>query len=275
MYLRFILFITLVLTVLFTSSVALSQVAPDSKEKKPEATPTPAAGVRDPSKPFTAAEIVDSTVFIYGFGGGKKMLNQIRKTTFERGKSTYTAADGKVDQATYQRWIIRSDRLDKEKIRLDQEFPNARYALVFDGEKVFGIYDNQVFTPREDAAKSFQNTIFHGLEALFRYQENESKIELFGKEKQLGVEYYLLDVTDKQDRKTRFYISVKSLRVMMLTYEEGGVKYRRKFYDQKYAQGTLVPYKSVLSADDKIVEESEISSITFGQKVDEDIFKAG
>lgn len=275
MYLRFILFITLVLTVFFTSSVALSQVAPDNKEKKPEATPTPAAGARDPSKPFTAAEIVDSTVFIYGFGGGKKMLNQIRKTTFERGKSTYTAADGKVDQASYQRWIIRSDKLDKEKIRLDQEFPNARYALVFDGEKVFGIYDNQVFTPREDAAKSFQNTIFHGLEALFRYQENESKIELFGKDKQLGVEYYLLDVTDKQDRKTRFYVSVKSLRVMMLTYEEGGVKYRRKFYDQKYAQGTLVPYKSVLTADDKIVEESEISSITFGQKVDEDIFKAG
>ena len=138
-----------------------------------------------------------------------------------------------------------------------------------------GIYQNQPFTPTEEASKGFENSIFHGLEALFRYKENESKLELFGKEKQMGVEYYLLDVIDKQERKTRFYISTKTLHVMMLSYEEGGVKYRRKFYDQKYAQGTLVPYRSVLLADDKIVEESDISSITFGQKVDEEIFKAG
>ena len=56
--------------------------------------------------------------------------------------------------------------------------------------------------------------------------------------------------------------------------EEGGIKYKRRFYDQKYAQGTLVPYRSVLTANDKIIEEQEISSITFGQKVDEDLFKA-
>lgn len=253
----------------------LGQAVSGAKDKKPEATPTPTSVATNPTKIYTADEVVDSAIFIYGFGGGRKLLNQIRKTTFERGKTTFTAADGKVDQATYQRWIIRSETLAKEKIRLDQEFPNARYALVFNGDKVFGIYDNQVFTPREDAAKGFENTIFHGLEALFRYKENESKLEMSGKEKQLGVEYYLLDVTDKQDRKTRFYISVKSLRVMMLSYEDGGVKYLRKFYDQKYAQGTLVPYRSVLSANNKVIEESEISSITFGQKVDEDLFKAG
>jgi hypothetical protein len=84
----------------------------------------------------------------------------------------------------------------------------------------------------------------------------------------------VVDVTDKQERKTRFYVSAKSFRVLMLTYEEAGVKYRRKFYDYNYAQGTLVPFRSVLWADDKQVEETEIGTITFGQKVDEGLFSA-
>ena len=60
----------------------------------------------------------------------------------------------------------------------------------------------------------------------------------------------------------------------MLSYEEAGVKYRRKFYDYKYAQGTLVPYQTKLWADDKEIESTEIGTITFGQKVDEELFKA-
>jgi len=60
---------------------------------------------------------------------------------------------------------------------------------------------------------------------------------------------------------------------MMLTYEDAGVKFRRKFYDFNYAQGTLVPYRTVLWANDKIVEETELGTITFGQKVDEGLFK--
>ena len=61
---------------------------------------------------------------------------------------------------------------------------------------------------------------------------------------------------------------------MQINYEEGGVKYKRKFYDQRYVQGTLVPYRSVLSVNDKVIEESEIGTAAFGQKVEEDIFKA-
>ena len=84
----------------------------------------------------------------------------------------------------------------------------------------------------------------------------------------------MLDVTDKQNRKTRFFVSAKSWRVMMLSYEEGGISYKRKFYDQKYAQGTLIPYRSVLTANDKVIEENDVLSVTYGQKVDEDLFKA-
>ena len=89
----------------------------------------------------------------------------------------------------------------------------------------------------------------------------------------MGVDYFVLDVTDKQNRQTLFYISAKSFRVMMLEYTEDGVKYKRKFYDYNYAQGTLVPYRSVLWADGKQVEEVEIQTISFGQKVEENMFQ--
>ena len=270
-FLRFNIVLSTAIVILCLSALAITQ-APSEKpvEKKP--TPTPVS--KAPEKPVTAEQIADAAIFIYGFGGGRITLDQIRKTTTEKGKITFTASDGKSEQATYQRTIVRGASLATDKIRLDQEFSNARYSLVFNDDKIFGLFNNNVFTPREDASKAFENSIFRGLEMLLRYKEDESKIELAGKEKQLGVEFFMIDVTDKKGRQARFYVSVKSYRVMALTYEDGGVKYKRKFYNHNYAQGTLVASRSVLFANDKVVEETEIGTITFGQKVDEDLFKA-
>ena len=228
------------------------------------------------AKPVTAEQVLEAAlIFAYAYPEGRTKLNQIRKTTLERGKATYTSADGKIEQSTYQRFVIRAETLDKEKIRLDQEFPNARYSLVFAGQKIYGIFNNSVFEPREDASKGFENQIIHGIEALLRYKEDESRIEMTPvKEKIMGVEYYVIDLTDKKERKTRYYLSAKTFRIMMLTYEDGGVKYRRKFYDYNSAQGTLVPYRTVLWADDKQIEETTIGTVTYGQKVDDEIFKA-
>lgn len=249
------------------------QPAEQKTEQKDEKKPAANATSKDLIKNPTADVVAESVIFIYGLGGGRQTLNQIRKTALERGKISVVNGEGKFDQATYQRWTQRAETLSKEKIRLDQEFPNARYALVFNDQKIFGVVDDQIFVPREDASKAFENQIVHGLEALLRYKENESKIELIGgKEKIFGVEYYVLDVTDKQSRKTRFYISAKSFRVMMLDYEQEGVKYRRKFYDYNYAQGTLVPFRTTLWAGDKMIEETEVGTITFGQKIDEALF---
>lgn len=244
-------------------------------EKKPGKPPATAKAKDSAAKPVTAEQVTESVILIYGFPGGRTTLNQIRKTTIEKGKTKITAADGRIDPVKYERWVIRADTLDKEKIRLDQEFPNARYSLIRSADKIFGIYNDSVFTPRDDASKTFENQLVRGIEALLRYKEDESKLELAGREKIMGVDLYFVDMTDKQGRKTRFYISSKTFRVMMLEYADDGVKYKRKFYNYNYAQGTLVPYRSVLWANDKIVEETEISTITFGQKVNEEMFKAG
>lgn len=256
-------------------SASAQPVAEKSKNKKDEKKPAASNVGKDATKPVTGEQVVESSIIIYGLGGGRAVLNQIRKTALEKGKITVTDAEGKSEQANYSRWTQRGENLNKEKVRFEQEFPTARYSLVFSGQKIFGVYNDQIFTPREDALRSFENQIVHGLEALLRYKENESKVELASKEKIMGVEYYIVDLTDKENRKTRYYASTKTLRVMMLEYEDAGVKFRRKFYDYNYAQGTLVPFRTVLWANDKIVEESEIGTVTFGQKIDDNLFSQG
>lgn len=272
MFLRFKSFILLGFLALASATFVFAQENTDKSGKK-EKEKKEKKDNKQPKldlKNLTAEQVAELTILYYGT---RENLKQIRKTTVERGKVSLVNAEGKTEQANYERWILRADNLEKERIRFDQEFPNAKYALIYNGDKIFGLYNESTFTPREDASKSFENQIWHGLETLLRYKESGSKLELTGRDKLMNVEYYLLDVTDKQNRKTRFYISTKSYRVMMLEYSEGDTKYRRRFYNYNYAQGTLVPYRTVLWANDKQIEETEIQTITFGQKIGEDIFK--
>jgi hypothetical protein len=262
---------------LFAYSAAIGQSTTTSQpvlKPSPTPKPTPFNIVDLKSKDVTAEQVAETAILVYGLGGGRARLDQIRKTTIERGRQTLTAADGKTQVVTFERFTLRGSNLMKEKIRIDQNFPDARYSLIWSDEKTTGLYNTTYFAPREDVVHNFENSIFRGIDGLLRYKENESKIELAGREKEMGVEYHLIDVTDKAGRKTRYWVSAKQFRVMMITWEEGGVKYKRKFYNQNYTQGTLVPSRSVLTADGRVVEETEILSVAFGQKIDEEMFKA-
>ncbi|MBK8146663.1 MAG: hypothetical protein IPN69_19585 [Acidobacteria bacterium] len=264
MFLRLTVLI-LVFSMAFAVAVAAQEAKTDKTAKSDNKQTAPEAA--------TAEQVAESAIFIYGGLLGRQNLDQIRKTSFERGKTTVTEADGRKTTSTYERFIVRGENQTKEKIRFDQAYPDAKFSLVYNNEKIYGLYNETVFTPREDATRAFQNQIWHSIDALLRYKENESKLELVKREKIMGVDFYLVDVTDKQNLKTRFYVSVKSLRVMMLEYESESVKFKRKFYDYNYAQGTLVPYRSVLWANEREVEETEIGTVTFGQKIGETLFQ--
>ncbi len=240
-------------------------------EKKPEVF-VPIS--KDPSKPVTAEQVAESSLFIYALPGGRTTLNQIRKTVVERGKISVANVEGKMEPMTYQLFSTRGETSDKDKVKIDLDASTARYALVFAGDRVFGIFNDREFSPREDASQAFQNRVFYSIEKLLRYKEDGSKIEFGGREKMLGVEYFLIDLTDKAGHKMRFYVSTKTFRVMMIDYEDGGVKYRRKFYNYNYAQGTLYPFETALYAGDKLLEQAEVGTVTFGQKVDDAVFTA-
>jgi hypothetical protein len=258
--------------------------AKQAKKEEPQPTPTPAKSKEEPKpkkidpkeaiKNPTVEQVVESSILIYAFPGGREKMKQIRKTEMERGKLVMTGTDGQITNANYQRWSLRGDAAGKEKIRLDQELPTATYSVVQTDDKIFGIFNDSTFPLREDAAATFQNRVAHSIESLLFYKENGSTIQLAGKDKVLGVEFFLVDLTDKQGRKTRYYISTKSFRIMQLDYETGGVKHTRKFRDYKYAQGVLVPFFSELSSGDKVIETVTVGTVTFGQKVDDSLFAA-
>jgi hypothetical protein len=266
------------------SAMSLSVFAQTSPTATPSASPAatpatvPAVVVAQPTpqgKPdknvpqvFTADQIAEATILINGSRNG---MNQIKRTTFERGKLTVSYPDGSSDNATYEKRIIRGETTDKDKWRLDQKYPSVEYSMIFN-TKIVGVMGGQVFSPRQEALNNFEAQIWHSMDTLFRYKENGSKLELSEKQKNLGVEYYLLDVIDKSDRKTRFFISTKSLKILAMEYEMGGIKYSRKFYDYRPAQGLLVPYRTVLYANDKQVEETWILTITYGQKIEGSYF---
>jgi hypothetical protein len=250
--------LTLVVLAVFSGFV----FGQDNKLKKPDKNAPVAA--------ITAEQVAESVILVYGT---RLNLAQVRKTTIENGKISVFNADGTTDKAIYAKRIIRGDNSFKDKIRLDQKFPSSDFALIYNAEKVVGIFNDTVFTPKKETTEAFQNQMFHGLEALLRYKENDSKLELGEKIKQLGVEYFVLSVTDKENRKTKFFISTKLLRVMSLEYTYNSVKYTRKFHNYNYAQQTLVPSRTTLYANDKLVEESTVSTVTFGQKIEDGFFE--
>ena len=175
------------------------------------------AGFPDDTKTPTAEQIAESAIFIYG---SRPVLEQIRRNGVERGRIIRFSSDGKTEETTYERRFVRGESLDKDKIRLDQKMPSVEYSLVYGAGKLWGIINGAAFTPREDAAASFMSQHQHSVESLLRYKENGSTLTFVGKDKQKGIDLYVLDVVDKENRKTRYYISVRSLHVLWLEYEE-------------------------------------------------------
>jgi hypothetical protein len=262
----------------FIFSIAFAVFAVQGQTPQGTPMPTPQPSREDAitadkiaSGNLTGEQVAELSVAVYGYPNGRATLEQIRKTASERGKVAITNANGRVDNASYQRWYLRSDD-GTERLRVDQQFPNARFSLINDSTGLFGVYNDSAFVPTADATAAFENQMHHSVDTYLRYKENGSTLVNAGREKKLGVDYHLIDLTDKQGRKTRYYVSAKSFRVMMLEYESLGAKYQRKFYDYRYAQGTLFPYRSVLSSGDRIVEETTVGTVTFGQKVSDGLF---
>ncbi|PYS86172.1 MAG: hypothetical protein DMF70_02800, partial [Acidobacteria bacterium] len=95
-----------------------------------------------------------------------------------------------------------------------------------------------------------------------------------GKDKHQGIDVHVLDLTDKANRHTRYFVSAKTYRVLWLEYEDTPpgasmpVKYMKRFYDYRYVQNTWFPYRTVLTEDGKQTVETHILTVTFGVKIE-------
>ena len=224
----------------------------------------------------TGEQVVESSIFVYG---SRPILEQIRKRGVERGRITNHTSDGKTEEARYERHFIRGESLEKDKIRVDQKLRTVEYSLIYGDGRLWGIIDGAAFEPRQEAASSFLSQNRHSIDALLRYKESGCTVELLGREKQKGLDLYVLELTDKENRKTKYFISTRTLHVLWLEYEDTGsagtqVKFTRKFSDYRYAQSTLVPYRTILFEDGRQTQETRILNVTFGVKVDDSLFES-
>lgn len=263
-----------------TGSVALGQQQGSAKpaaSKSVEKTEQTKADKNQ--RVFTAEQVVESAILLYG---GRGALTQIRHNGLERGRICKPTCEvpGKAEEATYEHRFVRGDNMEKDKIRLDQKTPTLEYSLIYGTGHLWGLINGSVFTPRQDAADTFLSQQRHSLDTLLRYKENGSTLNLIGRDKQKGLDLYVVDVVDKEKQSTRYYISAKSLHVLWLEYEApapGGstpLKYLRKFHDYRYAQGTLVPFRIVLLEDGKQIQETRVLTVTYGLKIDDALFKS-
>jgi hypothetical protein len=232
----------------------------------------------DPKVP-TAEQIVEGVILIAGNGYGRAVLNQIRRNGIERGRSTRMTEDGRSEEARYELRFVRGDKSEKDKIRIDNKTAQAEYSLIYGAGRIFGIINGSPFTPRADASASFISQQTHSIDALLRYKENESKLSSAGKDKHQGIDVYVIDLTDTANRKTRYFISAKSFRVLWLEYEETPpgattpIKYTKRFYDYRIAQSTQVPYRTVLLEDGKQILETRVLTVTYGVKMEDSLFQ--
>ena len=263
-----------------------TQAALQDPKAAPKATPqaTPQETKKpEPKQPkknsnyatYTAEQVVESVILVYGT---RPALEHIRRNGVERGKISRTDTEGKIEESDYERRFIRGENLDKDKIRLDQKLPTMEYSLIFGDGKLWGLINGAAFTPRQDATSNFISQHHHSIDSLLRYKECGSTLTLVGKEQQKGLDLFVIDLLDKEKRKTRYYISARSLRVLWLEYEEGNpggvaVKYTRKFLDYRAVQQTLAPYRTVLLEDGRQSQETRVLTITYGAKINDSIFK--
>lgn len=230
-------------------------------------------------KELTAEQIAEFTIALAGGGGGRVVLSQIRKNGLERGRETHTAADGRSEEIRYELRFVHGDKAEKDKLRLDSKTAQAEYSLVYGEGRLFGIINGATFTPRPDTAAEFIAQQAHSIDALLRYKENESKLSSAGKDKQQGIELYVLDMVDKANRKTRYFISVRTFRVLSLEYEETPpgsntpIKYTKRFYDYRIAQGTQVPFRTVMYEDGKQTIERHVLTMQYGLKIEDSLFQ--
>ena len=247
----------------------------------PQATPQPARQETKPQETkqqdtkYTAEQIVESVILIYGTRPG---LDQIRRNGVERGRITRYPTEGTPEEANYERRFIRGESLEKDKIRLDQKLPTMEYSLIFGEGKLWGLINGAAFTPKQETMANFFSQHHHSIDSLLRYKECGSTLTLVGKEQQKGLDLYVVDLVDKEKRKTRYFISARSLRILWLEYEEGlaggaPVKFQRKFLDYRAVQQTLAPYRIVLFEDGRQSQETRVLTITYGVKVSDSIFK--
>ncbi|MFL6275448.1 MAG: hypothetical protein ACJ74G_09565 [Blastocatellia bacterium] len=231
--------------------------------------------------------LVETAIFAYG---GRKGLETARAAIQEEGTIRLASDQGDLT-GNYSLRAMRREKSWHDLLRVDLEMtppgsadgnrPGIKYVIGFNGASVWSAQNGQYMTLNQSAERAFRAQLTHEYTALLRYKEDGSKIELVGPDTVVGVETNMIDLTTPNGDKTRFWVSVKTYRVVQCEYEvklddsQPPTKYLLKYFYTpfKVVQNTLVPVRRLMTQDGKFVQEINISTAVYSAKLDPEVFQ--
>ena len=177
--------------------------------------------------------------------------------------------------------FIRKPKLMEDLVILELDLPDTKFTMGFDGEKTWALNNTERTELSPELAAAFRSSYAHSYEALLRYKEDGSKVELIDTKKIASLEIDFIDLTTADGQKTRYEISRRSGRILYLEYEikpatpdAKPIKYRLHYKDFKVVQNSIIiPYITIVYENDVIVEERTVIEAAFSAQMEEKIFK--
>ncbi len=177
--------------------------------------------------------------------------------------------------------FIRKPKLMEDLVILELDLPDTKFTMGFDGEKTWALNNTERTELSPELATAFRSSYAHSYEALLRYKEDGSKLDLIDTKKIASLEIDVIDLTTADGQKTRYEVSRRSGRVLYLEYETKPatpdvkpIKYRLHYKDFKLVQNAIIiPYKTVVYENDVLVEERTVIEAAFSGQMEEKIFK--
>jgi hypothetical protein len=232
-------------------------------------------------------QIVETSIFAYG---GRKQLETVRAAIQEEGTIRLASDQGDLT-GSYSLRAMRREKSWQDLLRVDLEMsppggadankPTIKYVIGFNGASVWSAQNGQYMTLNPSAERAFRAQLTHEYTALLRYKEDGSKIEMVGPDTVVGVDTNMIDLTTPTGDKTRFWVSLKTYRVVQCEYEikldesQPPTKYLLKYFYTpfKVVQNTLVPVRRVMTQDNKFVQEITITNAVYSAKLDPEVFQ--
>lgn len=223
---------------------------------------------------LTAEQLAEVVILAYG---GRAELQQVRTNGAEEGIIKLVTDSNEIE-GKIERKFSRKDPMKDDLTRVDVELPDQKLTFGYNGFTVWAARDGNSFTPAPDAEASFLASLKHNYDALLRYREQGSTVERVGSDSLVGIDVEKLELTHKDGSKTRYFISTKTYRILHLEYElklqpnAEPTKFRESFFDFRPIQNTLLPGKSMLYENGKLIQEIRITQTKFHTNLNEEIF---
>jgi len=222
----------------------------------------------------SAEAVAEAAIITYG---GRNALALVKVNGIEKANVLLPTTGGdKEGQLTTR--FVRKEKSAQDFKRIDLTIPDGdSLSLGFNGVKIWATLSNLAIEPRPEAAKTFQASMIHNYEALLRYREDGSKLELQPNQTLKGLECYVVLMTHDDGSHTTFYVSIKTLHILHVEYEtqlsgDKPSKFRISYYEFRTVQNVLVPFRTEIYENDHLSQKISTMSVNFNVVMDDDVF---